>query len=56
MSLTQYIAPMQANFDLSVSESSKIRMVETESELTVQWLMLYIRNRMDLGPFTFQVP
>ena len=52
---TQYIAPLRAEFDLSLSQDSKIRMVETDDELSVQWLSLYMKGRKEMGPFTFQV-
>ncbi|KFM66847.1 Plexin domain-containing protein 2, partial [Stegodyphus mimosarum] len=52
---TQYIAPLMANFDTSISTESQIKYADRSSSFVVQWNKVFIQGRMNDGPFTFQV-
>ncbi|XP_059088137.1 uncharacterized protein LOC131884389 [Tigriopus californicus] len=51
----QYIAPLQANWDLSASNESEIRMLYDEERLTLEWAQVTLEHHPEIGSFTFQV-
>ncbi|GAB6030930.1 hypothetical protein CHUAL_007756 [Chamberlinius hualienensis] len=51
---TQYIAPLMANFDTSLSEKSLIKYADNGTDFIVQWEYTYLQDHMFAGPFTFQ--
>jgi hypothetical protein len=53
--LTQYIAPLQANFNPSLNDTARILVYDTESRFTVQWNQVYNHDHVEDGPFSFQV-
>ncbi|XP_030630449.1 plexin domain-containing protein 2 [Chanos chanos] len=55
LTATQYIAPLMANFDPSVSRNSTVIYFDTGTALVVQWDHVYLQDGFDLGSFTFQV-
>ncbi|CAL1580360.1 unnamed protein product [Knipowitschia caucasica] len=52
---TQYIAPLMADFDPSLSHDSFVFYGDNGTALVVQWSHLYLQDNSRLGPFTFQV-
>ncbi|XP_035230342.1 plexin domain-containing protein 2-like [Stegodyphus dumicola] len=52
---TQYIAPLMANFDTSLSTESEIKYADRSTSFVVQWNKVFIQGRMNDGAFTFQV-
>ncbi|KAJ8920686.1 hypothetical protein NQ315_004825 [Exocentrus adspersus] len=54
LAATQYIAPLMANFDTSLSNSSFIKYVDNGTAFTVEWEKVTLQERPD-GEFTFQV-
>lgn len=55
LAATQYIAPLMANFDTSLSNRSFIRYADNGTAFTVQWEKVTLQERPDDGEFTFQV-
>ncbi|KAG8180850.1 hypothetical protein JTE90_023004 [Oedothorax gibbosus] len=51
---TQYIAPLMANFDTSLSKESLIKYADNGTAFTVQWENVFVQDRMKDGGFTFQ--
>lgn len=54
LTATQYIAPLMANFDPSVSRNSTVRYFDNGTALIVQWDNVHLQDNYDLGSFTFQ--
>ncbi|XP_047012613.2 plexin domain-containing protein 2 [Ictalurus punctatus] len=54
LTATQYIAPLMANFDPSISPMSTIIYSDNGTALIVQWDHVYLQDDPDLGSFTFQ--
>uniref|UniRef100_UPI00398E4286 plexin domain-containing protein 2-like isoform X1 n=1 Tax=Pristiophorus japonicus TaxID=55135 RepID=UPI00398E4286 len=54
LTATQYIAPLMANFDPSVSRNSTVRYFDNGTTLVVQWDNVHLQDNYDLGSFTFQ--
>uniref|UniRef100_H3CJB2 Plexin domain containing 2a n=1 Tax=Tetraodon nigroviridis TaxID=99883 RepID=H3CJB2_TETNG len=54
LTATQYIAPLMANFDPSLSESSNVLYSDNGTALVVQWNRLPLRDAIGVGTFTFQ--
>ncbi|XP_051985153.1 plexin domain-containing protein 2 [Xyrauchen texanus] len=54
LTATQYIAPLMANFDLSISQNSAVIYCDNGTALVVQWDHVYIQDASYLGSFTFQ--
>ncbi|XP_050980883.1 plexin domain-containing protein 2 [Labeo rohita] len=54
LTATQYIAPLMANFDLSISQNSTIMYCDNGTALVVQWDRVYLQDASHLGSFTFQ--
>ncbi|XP_062900284.1 plexin domain-containing protein 2 [Mobula hypostoma] len=54
LTATQYIAPLMANFDPSVSRNSTVRYFDNGTALVVQWDNVHLQDNYDLGSFTFQ--
>lgn len=55
LAATQYIAPLMANFDTSVSNDSTIKYHDNGESFTVQWEQVVLQDRPLDGNFTFQV-
>ncbi|KAK2860708.1 hypothetical protein Q7C36_004874 [Tachysurus vachellii] len=54
LTATQYIAPLMANFDPSISPNSTIIYSDNGTALIVQWDHVYLQDDPHLGSFTFQ--
>ncbi|XP_059357714.1 plexin domain-containing protein 2 [Carassius carassius] len=54
LTATQYIAPLMANFDLSISQNSTVIYCDNGTALVVQWDHVYLHDASHLGSFTFQ--
>lgn len=54
LAATQYIAPLMANFDLSLSNYSNIYYMENGTALTVTWHNVTLQDKPNVGGFTFQ--
>ncbi|KAM9500885.1 plexin domain-containing protein 2 [Clarias gariepinus] len=54
LTATQYIAPLMANFDPSISPNSTIMYCDNGTAFIVQWDHVYLQDDPDLGSFTFQ--
>ncbi|KAK2536439.1 Plxdc2 [Columba guinea] len=54
LTATQYIAPLMANFDPSVSRNSTVRYFDNGTALVVQWDHVHLQDNYNLGSFTFQ--
>ncbi|XP_068604102.1 plexin domain-containing protein 2 [Brachionichthys hirsutus] len=54
LTATQYIAPLMANFDPSVSRNSTVIYVDNGTALVVQWDHVHLQDNFNLGSFTFQ--
>ncbi|KAI5627921.1 plexin domain-containing protein 2, partial [Silurus asotus] len=54
LTATQYIAPLMANFDPSISSNSTIIYFDNGTALIVQWDHVYLHDDPHLGSFTFQ--
>ncbi|XP_058602263.1 plexin domain-containing protein 2 isoform X1 [Onychostoma macrolepis] len=54
LTATQYIAPLMANFDLSISQNSTIMYCDNGTALVVQWDHVYLHDASHCGSFTFQ--
>ena len=55
LAVTQYIAPLMANFDPSASPESHVSYGYNDTTFTVQWTKVTIPDHKELDPFTFQV-
>ncbi|XP_075157780.1 plexin domain containing lethal (1) G0289 isoform X2 [Haematobia irritans] len=53
LAATQYIAPLMANFDTSLSNDSFVRLNDTGSSFTVVWENVSLQDKQDVGKFTF---
>ncbi|XP_061401899.1 plexin domain-containing protein 1, partial [Musca vetustissima] len=53
LAATQYIAPLMANFDTSLSEDSFVRINDTGFSFTVIWENVSLQDKQDVGKFTF---
>ncbi|KAF2894535.1 hypothetical protein ILUMI_11637, partial [Ignelater luminosus] len=54
LAATQYIAPLMANFDTSLSNDSYIKYVDNGTAFTVQWEKVSLQDKPKDGEFTFQ--
>ncbi|CAL8312591.1 unnamed protein product [Merluccius merluccius] len=54
LTATQYIAPLMANFDPSVSRNSTVIYFDNGTALVVQWDHVHLQHLHHLGSFTFQ--
>ncbi|CAL8283041.1 unnamed protein product [Merluccius merluccius] len=54
LTVTQYIAPLMANFDPSFSQNSTVRYMDNGNLFVVQWDKVRLQGREDEGAFTFQ--
>ncbi|CAL8344221.1 unnamed protein product [Merluccius merluccius] len=54
LTATQYIAPLMANFDPSLSKDSSVFYVDNGTALVVQWNRVHLQDGSGLGTFTFQ--
>ncbi|XP_037027633.1 plexin domain-containing protein 2 isoform X2 [Bradysia coprophila] len=55
LAATQYIAPLMANFDTSISNSSFVRFDDNGTAFTVLWENVSLQDKHDVGQFTFSV-
>uniref|UniRef100_A0A1A9WT35 PSI domain-containing protein n=1 Tax=Glossina brevipalpis TaxID=37001 RepID=A0A1A9WT35_9MUSC len=55
LAATQYIAPLMANFDTSLSNESYVRLNDTGNSFTVIWENVYLQDKQSVGKFTFSV-
>ena len=55
MHMVQYISPLQANFDLTLSNESRVYLLEQNDSVTFQWRNVILEHHPELGGFTFQV-
>ncbi|XKL67928.1 hypothetical protein PGB90_003419 [Kerria lacca] len=55
LAATQYIAPLMANFDTSLSNDSFIKTLYNSTTFTVLWENVLLQDRPSAGYFTFQV-
>ncbi|XP_044752690.1 plexin domain-containing protein 2 isoform X2 [Coccinella septempunctata] len=54
LAATQYIAPLMANFDTSLTNNSFVRYLDNGTAFTVLWERVALKDRADEGEFTFQ--
>ncbi|XP_012691327.1 plexin domain-containing protein 2 [Clupea harengus] len=54
LTATQYIAPLMANFDPSLSRNSTVIYFDNGTALVVQWDNVHLQDSYHLGSFTFQ--
>uniref|UniRef100_S4R7M0 Plexin domain containing 2 n=1 Tax=Petromyzon marinus TaxID=7757 RepID=S4R7M0_PETMA len=54
LTATQYIAPLMANFDPSISKESTVRYFDNGTALVVQWDRVHLHDNPGAGSFTFQ--
>ncbi|XP_059200979.1 plexin domain-containing protein 2 [Centropristis striata] len=54
LTATQYIAPLMANFDPSLSKNSTVFYFDNGTALVVQWNQIHLQDNISLGTFTFQ--
>uniref|UniRef100_T1E8I7 Putative extracellular protein tem7 n=1 Tax=Anopheles aquasalis TaxID=42839 RepID=T1E8I7_ANOAQ len=52
---TQYIAPLMANFDTALSDSSFVKYSDDGQSFTVVWENVFLQDRPNNGSFTFSV-
>ncbi|KAK7080648.1 Plexin domain-containing protein 2 [Halocaridina rubra] len=55
LAATQYIAPLMANFDTSVSKDACVKYADNGTSFIVQWDNVVLKDYQDAGNFTFQV-
>ncbi|KAE8743552.1 hypothetical protein FOCC_FOCC010877 [Frankliniella occidentalis] len=55
LAATQYIAPLMANFDTSISKDSFVKYVDNGTAFTVEWCKVVLQDRPTQGNFSFQV-
>ncbi|XP_030381871.1 plexin domain-containing protein 2 isoform X2 [Scaptodrosophila lebanonensis] len=53
LAATQYIAPLMANFDTSISAESHVRLQDNGTAFTVLWENVALQDKPDYGKFTF---
>ncbi|XP_026463115.1 plexin domain-containing protein 2 [Ctenocephalides felis] len=53
LAATQYIAPLMANFDTSLSNNSYVKFYDNGTAFTVLWENVCLQDRPEVGPFTF---
>ncbi|XP_036345722.1 plexin domain-containing protein 2-like [Rhagoletis pomonella] len=53
LAATQYIAPLMANFDTSLSDESFVRIKDNGTAFTVIWEKVSLQDKQDVGKFTF---
>ncbi|XP_071402127.1 plexin domain-containing protein 2-like [Centroberyx affinis] len=54
LTATQYIAPLMANFDPSLSKNSTVFYFDNGTALLVQWNRVHLQDSFSRGSFTFQ--
>ncbi|XP_041847756.1 plexin domain-containing protein 2-like isoform X2 [Melanotaenia boesemani] len=54
LTATQYIAPLMANFDPSLSKNSTVLYFDNGTAVVVQWNHIHLQDNISLGTFTFQ--
>ncbi|XP_068593970.1 plexin domain-containing protein 2, partial [Cebidichthys violaceus] len=54
LTATQYIAPLMANLDPSLSKNSSVFYFDNGTALVVQWNRIPLQDNISLGTFTFQ--
>uniref|UniRef100_A0A8C1TWI8 Plexin domain containing 2 n=1 Tax=Cyprinus carpio TaxID=7962 RepID=A0A8C1TWI8_CYPCA len=54
LTATQYIAPLMANFDPSLSRNSTVIYFDNGTALVVQWDHVHLQDSYNQGSFTFQ--
>ncbi|KAH8325341.1 hypothetical protein KR067_000922 [Drosophila pandora] len=55
LAATQYIAPLMANFDTSISNDSFVRMHDNGTSFTALWENVTLQDNLGYGKFTFSV-
>ncbi|XP_015767960.1 PREDICTED: plexin domain-containing protein 1-like isoform X2 [Acropora digitifera] len=50
----QYLAPLMAYFNPSLSVNSTVLTLDDGEQLTVQWRNILLHNKTNVGPFNFQ--
>uniref|UniRef100_T1J3I3 Vacuolar protein sorting-associated protein 54 n=1 Tax=Strigamia maritima TaxID=126957 RepID=T1J3I3_STRMM len=55
LAATQYIAPLMANFDPSITNDSVVKYADNGTAFTVQWENVHLKDTQYAGSFTFQV-
>ncbi|KRF93831.1 plexin domain-containing protein 2 isoform X1 [Drosophila mojavensis] len=53
LAATQYIAPLMANFDTSMSNDSFVRLLDNGTAFTVVWENVTLQDKPNYGKFTF---
>ncbi|KAG5684350.1 hypothetical protein PVAND_013585 [Polypedilum vanderplanki] len=53
LAATQYISPLMANFDPSLSNDSYVKYCEDDKAFHVYWERVLLQNKPEVGPFTF---
>uniref|UniRef100_A0A668THS9 Uncharacterized protein n=1 Tax=Oreochromis aureus TaxID=47969 RepID=A0A668THS9_OREAU len=54
LTATQYVAPLMANFDPSLSKNSSVFYFDNGTAVVVQWNRLHLQDNISAGAFTFQ--
>ncbi|XP_072035103.1 uncharacterized protein [Amphiura filiformis] len=54
LAATQYIAPLMANFDPSVTPKAAIRYAKNSTQFTCEWKNIALADNAQAGQFTFQ--
>ncbi|XP_074658690.1 plexin domain-containing protein 1-like [Tubulanus polymorphus] len=54
LTATQYIAPLMANFDTRIGDSSHIKYVDNGTLFVVQWENVHLKDLAPVGSFNFQ--
>ncbi|KAI3374793.1 hypothetical protein L3Q82_021347 [Scortum barcoo] len=54
LTATQYVAPLMANFDPSLSKNSTVFYCDNGTALVVQWNRIHLQDNVSVGTFTFQ--
>ncbi|XP_037642307.1 plexin domain-containing protein 2 isoform X1 [Sebastes umbrosus] len=54
LTATQYIAPLMANLDPSLSKNSTVFYFDNGTALVVQWNRIHLQDNISIGTFTFQ--
>ncbi|KAH8287270.1 hypothetical protein KR054_005103, partial [Drosophila jambulina] len=55
LAATQYIAPLMANFDTSMSNDSFVRVQDNGTSFTAVWENVTLQDKPEFGKFTFSV-
>lgn len=55
LAATQYVAPLMANFDTSISNDSSVKYVSNDTHFIVQWREVSLHDSTPPGNFSFQV-